>query len=247
MKGLIFVLLILGCSPAWSEEGFHIFTDTQGRAINARIVSYDVRKETILMQMENGRQGKIPLDTLSAADKEYVRMWQVGRDFLNERVLKVSAKRKSEANEQKSDKVGVVTRKVENYGYELLLENKSEMEFPKVEMQYCIYYEQEEGVTGKNECKQGVYCGTESLGNLPAGSKRELKTRPVLIYKAELDSGWYYTSGTDSSQDGEVHGIWVRFTMELPGGDKVVRDFSLPDSIPNGHQWTTTSVKVGMN
>jgi len=247
MKRLIVVLLVLCCSRAWTADGFHIFTDTQGRAINARILTCDAQKQVMLVQMENGRQGRISLDMLSDTDKEYVRMWLVGRDFQDDRIFRVSAKRKAEDNEKKSNKNGVVTRKVENYGYELLLENRSDLAFENVEMQYCIYYEQEVGGDGGNECRQGVFCGKEDLGNLLPGSKQEVKTKPVMIYKSELASGYYYTSGTDSSQDGEVHGIWVRFAMNLPNGDEVLREFCLPDSIPNGHNWTTKSVKAGMN
>jgi hypothetical protein len=218
-----------------------------GRAINARIISYDARKQTIRVQMENGREGDIELAKLSDADKEYVLIWNKAKDFMDERRLKISAKRISEDNEEKTRKYGVVTRDVENMGYKIFLENKSNAAFENVKMQYCIFYEQEEGASGGNETMEGVYCGRTDLGSVPSGSKQELKTDMVLIYKAELDSGYYYTSGTDSSQDGEVRGIWVRFIMELPNGDKMMREFCLPDSIPNSHKWTTSSVNVGMN
>lgn len=248
MRWLVLVITAgLCCSLARSEEDYHMFTDITGREISARILTYDSRKQNIRVEMGTGRQGNILLSQLSDADQEYVRQWQVGRDFMQDRRFVISAKRKCEDNEEKTRKYGVITRDVENMSYEILLENKSEMMFENIKMQYCIYYEQEESVTGGNETRQGVYCGEADIESLTAGSKQKLKTDAVLIYKAELDSGYYYTAGSDSSQDGAVRGIWVKFTMEMPGGDKVVRDFCMPDSIPNGHTWTTRSVKVGMN
>jgi hypothetical protein len=244
---VVIVVAALCCSPAWSADRYRTFTDSTGREISARILTYDVRKEVIYVQMENGRKGKIELSKLSDDDRDYVQVWQVSRDFLEDRRFKISAKRKSEDNKDKTNKIGIVTRDVENMSYEILLENNSKMNFENINLQYCIYYEQEVSAAGGNKTKQGVYCGRTEVEDLAPGAKQELKTGNVVIYKKELDSGYYYTAGSDSSQDGEIHGIWMQFTMELPGGEEVVREFCLPDSIPNGHTWTTKSIKVGMN
>ena len=246
-KSIIFIWMSLLVCAAWAGDEYRDFTNTKGQTVRGRIVSFDARKDIVQIEPERGKKARIPLSALIEKDQEYVRSWQVGRNFMDDRRLKISAKRRREDNEGMTRKYGIVTRDVENMSYEILLENASELMFENVEMQYCIYYEQEESAEGGNETRRGVYCGKTDIETLTSGSKQALKTEVVLIYKAELDSGYYYTAGSDSSQDGEVHGIWLRLTMELPGGEKVVRDFSMPDSIPNGHKWTTTSVKVGMN
>ncbi len=246
MKRLILAGLFLCCSLSRGEEGYHIFTDTQGRAITARILTFDVHKQIMLVQLESGKQGKIPLDQLSDADKEYVQTWNKSKDFMDERKFKISAKRKKYDNDEKSSRDYNSKREVDNMGYELEFENRSDTPFGEIKVEYCIFYEQEVA-QGGNKCLQGVYCGKLDVDKMPARAKKELETKKVLIYKDELDADWYYGSGADNVQRGEVHGIWLRASIELPGGEKIIRDFCLPDSLANSRKWTTSSVNVGMN
>lgn len=72
-------------------------------------------------------------------------------------------------------------------------------------------------------------------------------TETVKVYKHELDADWIYTSGRKNVLRGEVKGVWIKVHMTLPSGEKVTRDYRLPDSIGNKRKWTDTSVAVGMN
>jgi hypothetical protein len=68
-----------------------------------------------------------------------------------------------------------------------------------------------------------------------------------MVFKEELADGWGYRSGANNVKHGEVRGIWVRASMPLPSGELVVRDYCLPDSLPNSRTWAAKSVHVGLN
>ncbi len=247
----ILAIAILGmcCAFAWAEESYHIFTDTEGRVITARILTFDARKQVIMVQMENGRQGKIPLSTLSDADKEYVDSWSRAQDFMNKSRFKISVERNRDEDDSLSGHRFNKDLAVREVHYEITLDNRSDTEFSKVKVSYCIFYEQEDfdSPAGKVVCKQGVYCGTLDAGSLTPRSVKMLATQVVKVFREELDAGWSYTSGSDNVKHGEVHGVWVRAYLELPGGEKLMRELSLPESLPNCFKWTGESVYVGIN
>lgn len=244
---LIVAVLALCCSLAGADDSFRVFTDDTGRAISARILKYDARKRTILVQLDNGRQGNIPVPKLSEEDQKYVFAWAQLQDFMDERRFKISAKREKHDNDADSHKGNVQSRDVENMGYEIELENRSDITFLNVKLEYCIFYEQEINTRGGEDAKQGVYCDSVTVSRMLPKDKKTLQTGNVKIYKEELSSEYHWVDGTDNVQRGEVHGLWLRASIEMDGGEKVIRDFCLPDSIPNSHRWTTHSVNVGMN
>ena len=86
-----------------------------------------------------------------------------------------------------------------------------------------------------------------SVDGVAARSEKVIFTDGVTVFREELDSGWYYTSGSDNVKHGKVHGLWLRASITRPDGETVSREYSLPDSIPNGKSWTTKTVNVGMN
>ena len=137
-NSLVSIGLSMLVFTAWADETYRDFTNTQGQTVRGRVFSFDAKKGIVQIKPEKGKKARIPLSALIEEDQEYVRSWQVGRDFMDDRCLKISAKRKCEDNEDKSRKYGIVTRDVENMSYEIRLENKSEMSFEKMEMQYFL-------------------------------------------------------------------------------------------------------------
>lgn len=247
MKRWILAGVVLCCSLTWGDDGFHSFTDITGRTITARIISYDANKQVIGVKLENGRQGKISLSQLSDEDKIYVEAWNQSKDFLNESRLKISIERYKDENNEIPSRSGAVKLSGENVGYVVHFDNRTDSSFEVVEVEYCIFYEQDMATSEGNHCAQGVRYSKQSMEKILPRSKKFCTTEPVVICKTELSDGYYYGSGANSSQRGDVHGIWVRASVELPGGEKIVREVCLPDTIPNKHKWTTESEHVGMN
>jgi hypothetical protein len=69
----------------------------------------------------------------------------------------------------------------------------------------------------------------------------------VKIFKKELGGDYYYTEDIKNVQSGKIRGIWIRVSMKLSSGEKLTRDYCLPDSLENSKVWMASSINVGMN
>ncbi len=221
--------------------------DTKGRSIRGKIMRYDAKKNVVTIQRDNRQQATIPLTMLSEKDQDYVRQWDFNKVFLSASSFKIEAKRKKMKDGDGGYSGYNSAKKVENYGYEVTLQNRSTSTLENLELEYCIYYEQEEYKRGGEARKEGVRYGKLDVGTLLPKSERELVTKPVTIYTEELDSDWYYGSGADNKQSGKVRGIWVQVHMVLDDGKKISRNFCLPDSLSGKMAWAKSSRAVGMN
>lgn len=64
-------------SIVWKSDAdpdlFRIFTDTQGRTIEARMVGYDANTGIVSLKRKDGLIGQTPLEELSASDQEFIK------------------------------------------------------------------------------------------------------------------------------------------------------------------------------
>ena len=243
--------IILGvfCTGAWAGDTYRDFTNTQGQTVRGRVASFDANKGIVQIEPEKGKKARIPLSALIEEDQEYVRAWGNAQNFMNKGRFRISADRNREKNEGKSGQQGVHDRDVKNVAYDITLDNHSDIALPNIQLEYCIFYEQDDFKDGADKaiCEQGIYCGRVDIDGIEAGSEKVLQTAEVMVFKEELDSGYYYTDGRPNVKHGQVHGLWLRASISLPDGERVYRDLSIPDSLPNSRNWTTKAVAVGMN
>ena len=246
MKRIVFLLVLCFVCRGWStEEGknYHTFTDTKGRSIKGEIVWVNAHKKVVTIKRDNGVKADIPIGALSDADQKYIYEWNMMKDFLDEKIFKITVSRFSEDNKEKSSSSSYQKKDVENMGYDIAFENRSAVAFYGIDVEYCIFYEQE--TSSDDTCEQGVCCGKKTI-NMDAKQEKSFKTDTVLIYKYELSSDYIVTNGSNT-QEGEIHGIWLRLSKSLKSGEVITRDYCLPDSTSKRYKWTTESVKVGLN
>lgn len=243
------IVLAISCAGAWADDVYREFTTAAGKSFQGRVLSFDAVKDLVQIEAENGKKARISLADLAEKDQEYVRAWGEAQNFLNESRLRISIDRKRQKNEAKSGQRGSIELDVTNVGYEIALNNRSDQPISNVQLEYCIFYEQEDfkQSAGKVVCDQGIYCGKLDVEEIPARSDQVVDTAAVMVFREELSSGWSYASGSDNVKHGQVHGVWLRASIALPSGERVYRECSLPDSIPNSKNWTTKTVAVGMN
>jgi len=250
---IYFICVLVGVSSALAASDYHDFSDNKGRTIRGKILRYDSRKKVVTIQRENRRMGTIPLGVLSDKDQAFVRQWEFNKVFFSDSSFKIEAKRKmmdrevSSSGEDYWTGYSIRNRKVEHMGYEITLENRSASKLENLSLDYCIYYEQEELRGGRQKTLEGVRHESVDIGTLRPKSEKELLTKPVNIYTAELDADWSYTSGAKNKQDGDVRGVWIQVHMDLKSGERITRSYCLPDSLPNSKTWSASSRAVGMN
>jgi len=248
MKRLLsFMLVVLLVAGGAFAKQYRDFTDTKGRTIRGCIQAFDERSGTVTFERDSHRTSKVPITVFSESDQVYIREWSHARFFLSESSFRISAGRKKTKDKEKSYSGSTWSEKVEDRGYEVVLENRSATQLENLEVKYCIFYEQDEIKNHQQHMSEGVLCGDFSLSQLSPKTKKTLVTEMVKIYKRELSGGYYYDANIKNVQTGRVRGIWIRVTMKLSSGEKLTRDYCLPDSLGNSKAWMKSSVNVGMN
>lgn len=74
--GNIFILLYF-CLPLEAET--RVWTNTAGKTISAELVDYDKENAQVTILKKNGKRYTLPLDTLDAADREWLEQWHQQR------------------------------------------------------------------------------------------------------------------------------------------------------------------------
>lgn len=238
---LIIVIFSTQLAAVYATEQQRIFTDTQGRSIRGCIIAYNTNSGAVSFKRGN-KTSKVPLTIFSDKDQAYIRSWGMNKQFISDSYFKISANRRKDKGEKRNKNHSFITP--EKTSFEVVLENRSTADFKIQKAEYCIYYEQE--ILGKEEIQEGVLYGKLTFDSVPTKSKKVQKTKEVTTYKRELDSNWIYAEGTDQTQTGKVRGIRIRIHAELPSGDTLIREFSMPDNLGDKMKWATSSIDVGM-
>lgn len=240
------IVFAVGASLTFGDE-YRDFLSADGKAIRGKVLRFDARKQTVTIQRDNKKTATVPLRAFSDKDQEYVLEWEFNKVFLSNSSFKIEAKRKKVKDKEESYSGSYSAEKLENTAYEVVLQNKSTSELKGLEVEYCIYYEQEKSTRGKTIDEEGVLYGTLEVASMRAKSSKELMTEAVSVYTYELDSNFIYVDGTDNKISGKVRGVWIRVNMKTDSGNVLTRDFCMPDSLSNSKAWTTSSKHAGRN
>lgn len=246
--GLLFVVLCLG---AQATDEFHMFTDTQGRTIELKVIKCDFEHDKVLVERQDRRRLQVKISNFCAEDQEYLREWFMLNELLSERHLKISCddkvidkhKETVTAMQQSSSghqlkEVEIGEKEYEKIAYEITFENKAAFSIEKAQVEYRIYYEQTAGGVDQDP-EHKVFRGEGTLALLEPGSLGEFMTETVEIYNDNLSAQNIITLDEKGNQsvgalepgEGEVHGIRGRLIIPLASGETLIRDFHHPSSL----------------
>jgi hypothetical protein len=264
MVGLLFGILCLGAQAA---DEFHMFTDTQGRTIELKLIKFDSEHGRISVERKDGRRLTVNLDNFCEADHDYVQQWFIANELLSERNLKIGcddkvvSKRKETVTGMQASSSGsqlkeveIGEKKYEKIAYEITFENKTSEPIENARLEYRIYYEQtERGVDQDSE--QKVFRGETVLALLAPGSSSEFMTEAVEIFNDNLsalnvitlDEKGNESSGALEEGEGEIHGIRGRLIVPLASGENLIREFHHPSSLSEKqYPWDPSEPSLGI-
>ncbi len=93
LKRSLIGLLLIATSLAWADDEYRTFRSVDGREILASITGYDTETRSVELEVKGGKQGRIPLSSLSPEDQAYVREWSMDRAcFLSDELFRVKLK-----------------------------------------------------------------------------------------------------------------------------------------------------------
>jgi hypothetical protein len=178
------------------------FTDTQGRKLEAEIVSVTGDMVALLRPGEKRPIGaKIAL--FSEADQKFIREWA-------ESNIKYSfdvaySKKKLDASKER---MGPETLITERWTYKIDLKNRVATDLSDLRVDYWLFTKSDEG-KGKGTSRLQT-SGSTRLASVKGSSTASFETEPVEINKKQLDGGWRYTDGSNPRASDGMGGIVVR-------------------------------------
>jgi hypothetical protein len=240
------ILLGVVCTGAWADDAYRDFTDTKGRSIRGRVISYDAAKGVVQIEAESGKKAPIPLEGLIEKDQEYVWAWENAQGFADEKLFRISCAEKQieETKEEirqdltwasgDTDKdflMNVITRK--RIAYDFKLGNFNATPLSGIRMEYKIYYEQSEMTRDRSKpiAEQKNLNETVALDAIPAKESITFQTKPVEIHEDDINEIDSRTGDPRQAGKGRVHGIRARFYMTLTTGDQIMREICEPSSL----------------
>ncbi len=116
-----------------AESDYRIFTDTEGRAIEGRIMSYDVRSGNITVERANHRKATVLATIFSETDQAYIKERLSAQDFLSNSKLWISVQKK------KGKVKSQTKRPIPPCSYEIQMDNRSGVSFDNISVEYYLY------------------------------------------------------------------------------------------------------------
>ncbi len=153
MKALLssITIMLAGLSLG---DGFHTFTDQQGRVVEARILRQEPKSGKIWLETKAQRKIWVDPKIFSTKDREYIARWLQMEPFLNPKTLLISIGKK-DGEWKTTGKIGFTTRnrREKPTRYTIRLENTSDSAIDKIRMEYCLYIEKKSGSQSYIEVK----------------------------------------------------------------------------------------------
>ncbi len=243
--GLVAVLLSSGLQAS-AENGIRVFTDEQGRAVEARIVSVDSVKGTIQLEREDGQRFWVSPKRFSADDQTYIRQWADANRVLSEKSLRISFKKKrlESFNRKKMGGVANGFSKGEVICYEVTLTNRSKRQIVGLRLESMYFVR----VSSRNhETIKHVGPGTGLVSLIEPGKSVTLRTTKLTLEekfnRIAVSEPGTVTLGYDENKisEDELMGIWLKIYGPEVDGERVVRDVCEPSGLDGDVEWVEDS------
>lgn len=232
--------------PLFTKGGeFRVFTDTQGRAIEARVLSFDHVKEEVEIERKDGKRVWVSPKLFSGDDQQYVKDWVTAYRILSDDTLRISFdKIKVDSfKEGMNDEERVSTAsKGEIIRYEITLSNRSKNPIQGLKVEYRYFIRVEKDSTDKVSLKN-VPKGTLSVNRIEPGEKVVIKTKEVRVetrYSKTVQSrpgNSFIGYAIDQISDDKLLGIWLRIYGPPVEGEPPVRDVCFPEDLQKEVKW----------
>jgi hypothetical protein len=207
--------------------------DTQGRSIQATILSADA--QVVSVQMANGMTYRIPYETLSPKSLKTVQKWKALTISEHREPFEISLK-KFKQNETKSSTVGQIEKNFDS-GYTVTVTNNTAMPTPKLRVEYLIVKEHEAMARSSDYDEVEQKKGTAEIKPLQFRQEAEFNTVTFPIREHRLKGGYRWVGGGDKTAIDDLGGIWIRMYF----GDELVFEYAKPSSIPEHFAWDAKS------
>jgi hypothetical protein len=268
LVGLIFLI----ATATHADDKFRTFTANDGRTLKARILVYDAATDKVQIQREDQKKLTVSTASFSEKDQTYIKKWHAAQIFNSAANLKLEIERvevKSSKKEHEvdiSEELGgggrrgggetgmqtVAIDKSTQYKFNLLMDNKSDLDLKNITMEYRIFYEQQKAVKDEKANKgrqeddprperymaideDKIKEGKVRIKPFESRSSKQVSTGSVILMKRSASRAW----GDKIDLKSNLIGAWIKLTMKGPDGETLVREIATSNSIPEKYSWDT--------
>lgn len=236
VAGLLICDLAGGCIAA-EENGFRMFTDIQGRSIEARIVEYDSVKGKLQIERHDGKKSWVRPDVFAAENQDYIKDWIDADLILSERSLRISMKKQAmgKTGSKKENKVS------EKVCFEVTLDNRTEVPITGLKMEYHYFVKTLGSGTRKDSEK--TVPGALNVASLAPKERKQFNTNIVYldtVYHTVTEYSRYSNNplvSLNKVSEDELTGIWIRIYGPAVDGVSSVRDVCYPTDLKEKVRW----------
>jgi hypothetical protein len=241
VKGFL-VGLLVSAGYARADGGFHIFTDLQGRSIAAKVFHVDTQRNLVELVLENGRHTKVAPTVFTEADQAYIRDCAIGEAFMASSGLRFSGEKVVIEDWSESGGTGI-NREFEKVVYKCNFKNGSTVAFDNVEVEYCVFWEQEYPEASGERREELDYSGRHQIDRLDPRAEVEFQTTPVTLVYQYLQGGYYYSNGATGKQSSKMKGVWLKAYLTTASGETYIREFCEPSTVMKYQVWKAPALK----
>ena len=232
--------LMLTTSAFAGGEEYRTFSNIRGQTFKGRLVNYEAATETVVLKRSDGIAGRMPLVRFSDADRIYILDWWTARRFQEE--LELVPALNATTVSRKESGISDFSKRVYDVFYEIRFINRSDAPFEKLEVEYCIFYNQGEREDRTVHYEEGSCYGADIVEGLDPSSEHVDETKSIRLY---TEGGTVGLFGSDMVSLAHVRGIWLRLKTRLPSGREIEREYRTSND--ELWKWSPYTFGAGLN
>ncbi len=238
LTGVLTVLMILS---AQGDE-YRIFTDAQGRAIEAKIIAYDSSKAKIRIERKDGGAFWVAPSLFSQEDLKYIKEWVKADQILSDDNLRIAFKKKTKTAKKK-DSEGKLTFNGTELQYEITLNNRAADSLDSLRVDYCYFIQKRSRENTIGDWTIRRVKGSATLQRINARASTTILTKTETfgdeIAQVRVVDTYKGFTGYDEKKvsEEEIMGVWLRISGPKVGGEPVYRDVCYPAELAEKVTW----------
>lgn len=225
------LFIITSPSISLGEGTLHTFTTLDGRALKAKIKTYNERTKKIQIEREDGKLVSTLPSVFSELDQEYIQQWIAADQFMS--LTKFRIKADSTETEISKNKTEVV--------YEITLENKTDYPFKDLRIEYRAFI-LSQGYEGCSDSSR-VGGGQLQISEIPAEKKISQQANPISLIsqftRVSESSRWEGSTTYEKKTMREnLKGFWIKVYGPENDGTPTIREWYYPSNTSEDFSWT---------
>lgn len=225
---LFFLFTLVGVTANAADPGFRLFTDPQGREMQAKLTR--VSGDDVYIERQDGLATKVDISIFSPDDQAYIRDWEK-KDAWSR---KLELRFKSHITDRKGWDGHPIARKTWKEGYEIVVKNETAFAMEDVRLEYRVFkFEDAMAAQKRSEGEVKKIKGAAKVKNIPAWSEEISATSQFPMRETKLASGYYWTGGGKKKSRDYMEGVWVRVYV----GDSLAHETTQPKNLNRNAGW----------